>query len=307
MKNKIIIGVHGLSNKPSEELLTHSWLSAINEGLEWINAGVEVPPDSFRMFYWADTMYIKPKSHDEEEGSPFKLSESYTRAQHQPPKHQNSFLEQVDIKIAKKINDFLYSRNFTALNAVAKPYVATKMKDLEVYGDRTRRFRGAQTASEYLTGSLYDILRENSDKSVMLIGHSLGSLIVYETLKYHLDVSVDLLLTLGSPLMLLGIKQGLVKNQPEFPDHTWPVVTQNIHAWKNFADWNDHIIMKSQVSLEDDYLTSDGKAIVEDTLVDNTYTYQNGTGENIPNHHKSYGYLRCPEVSATIQDFLLGS
>mgnify|MGYP006289561045 CR=1 FL=1 len=305
MKNKTIIGVHGLANKPSKEVLTHGWLSAINEGLEWINAGMEVSPENFRMFYWADSMYIKPESHDEEDGSPFKLSETYTPSQQKPPKYKETFWQRESIWIAKKINDYLYSHNFTALNAVAKPYIATSMKELDVYGDHTRRFHGEQTAAEYLTGSLKNILSEYPDKSVLLIAHSLGSLIAYETLKYHLDVSVDLLVSIGSPLMLLGIKQGLVKGQRGFPNCTWPVVTENIQAWKNFADWKDPVIMKSLVSLRDDYLTVDGKSIIEDTLVENTYTYQNNQGENIPNHHKSYGYLRCPEVSATIKEFLL--
>jgi hypothetical protein len=305
MKNKLIIGVHGLANKPSQELLRRSWLSAINEGLEWINAGVDVSPDNFRMFYWADSIYIRPESHDEEDGSPFKLSDTYCRAQHQPPKYQDNFFQRESIWFAKKIHNYLYSHNFTALNIVAKPVVATAMKDLDVYGNLTRRFHGAQTASEYLTGSLHNFLRENRDRSVMLIGHSLGSLIAYETLKYHLDVSVDLLLTIGSPLMLLGFKQGLMESQRRFQDCTWLVVPQNIHAWKNFADWNDPIIMKSLVSLREDYMTKDGKQIVEDALVQNTYAYKNDKGENIANHHKSYGYLRCPEVSAAIQNFLL--
>ena len=304
MKNKIIIGVHGLANKPSKKLLTHGWLSAINEGLDWINAGTEVSPSNFKMFYWADTMYIKPESLDEEEGSPFKLSEPYTPAQSPPPKYQESFWQRESIWVAKKINDFLYFHNFKALNTLAKPYVATTMKDLDVYGNPIRRFHGAQTAAEYLNGSLYNLLRESSDMSVMVIGHSLGSLIVYETLKYHLDASVDLLITLGSPLMLLGIKQALREGQQGFPGCTWPVVTENIHTWKNFADWDDPIIMKALTALRDDYLTREGKPIVEDTLVDNSYTYQNSAGENVPNHHKSYGYLRCPEVSATIRDFL---
>ncbi len=72
-------------------------------------------------------------------------------------------------------------------------------------------------------------------------------------------------------------------------------------------DWHDPVIMKSLVCLRDDYLTIDGKPIVEDTLVENAYTYQNNEGKNIPNHHKSYGYLRCPEVSTAIKEFLLSS
>jgi hypothetical protein len=306
LKNKLVIGVHGIANKPKEETSTNWWLSAINEGLEWIEAGVEVSPDHFKMFYWADTMYIKPEVQDEDDESPFKLSEIYTRAKHQPPRYQDSFFQRGSIWLAKKIHDYLYSRHFTGLNAFAKPFVATTMKDLDVYGSLTRRFHGAQTASAYLTGRLYEVLRENADLSVLLIGHSLGSLIAYDTLKYHLDVSVDLLVTFGSPLTLLGFKQGLVERQRGFPDCTWPVVTENIHAWKNFSDWKDPVIMRSAPSLRDYYLTVDGEPIIQDTLIDNTCTYPaNIPNRHTPDHHISYGYLRCPEVAETIKDFLL--
>ena len=149
MKDKMIIAIHGLANKPEKEQLTRWWLSAINKGLEWIGSGIEVSPDDFKLFYWADTMYIKPESLDEEEGSPFKLSEPYTRAKERPPKYEEGFYQRESIWFAKKLNNYLYSHNFTALNALAKPYVATAMKDLDVYGNRTRRFRGAQTAAEY--------------------------------------------------------------------------------------------------------------------------------------------------------------
>ena len=117
---------------------------------------------------------------------------------------------------------------------------------------------------------------------------------------------VDLFITLGSPLMLLGFKQGIIESQHDFPHCAWPVVTENIRAWKNFADWHDPIVMKSVADLRDSYLTKEGEEIIEDFLVENTYTRQNENGEHIRNHHKSYGYLRSPEVSETIKDFLLG-
>ena len=151
MKNKIIIGLHGLANKPAKEMLTNWWINAINEGLEWIGAGVDVSPDNFRLVYWADAMYIKPQSQDEEDGSPFKLNEPYTCSKNPPPPYQDTLSNRIDIRFAKKINDFLYNHNFTgALNVLAKPIVATTMKDLDVYGDKTRRFHGPQTAAEFL-------------------------------------------------------------------------------------------------------------------------------------------------------------
>jgi len=53
----IIIGVHGLANKPKPALLASGWKSAICEGLE--NLGKHVEPESinFHMADWADLYY----------------------------------------------------------------------------------------------------------------------------------------------------------------------------------------------------------------------------------------------------------
>lgn len=305
MQKKIIVGIHGLANKPPKAALTNWWLRAINEGLEWIHADVLVPSEQFNCVYWADAMYIKPRTVEEPDDSPFKLNEPYTQSTTTPPFYQSTVSNRVDIAFAKKVNDFFYNHNFTGfLNKLARPIVATTMKELDIYGDPTRRFHGNQTASEFLTEQLYKMLKEYQDASVMLIAHSMGSLIAYETLKHHSDVSVDQLITIGSPLMLLGFKKGLLESQQGFPGCSWPVVTQNIHAWKNFVDWQDPIVMKALVTLREYYLTPEGQPVVEDALVDNNYTYQNKKGESVEDHHKSYGYLRCPEVSAAIRDFL---
>ena len=57
------------------------------------------------------------------------------------------------------------------------------------------------------------------------------------------------------------------------------------------------------VHLWDDYAKNAGNIRVEDDLVLNDYP-KNAKGDI--NHHKSYGYLRTPEVSKHIRDFLAG-
>ena len=305
MADKIIIGLHGLANKPSKDNLYNWWLKSINEGLDWIDAGVQISADQFKFFYWADSMYIKPLSEDEEWDSPFKLDSPYAPAQNRPLPYKSTFKNRMDIAFAKDVNDFLYNHGFTGiLNKIAVPIVATTMKELDVYSDKTRRFFENYTASEYLTGQLYQILKESQGMSVMLIGHSMGSYICYETLKHNPDVVVDQLITIGSPLSLLGFKKGISEHQSDYPTCTWPVVPSNVRAWKNFIDWNDPVIMKSLATLREYYLTADGQEMIEDFLVDNSYTFQNAQGERVSDHHKSYGYLRCPEVAASILAFL---
>ncbi len=74
------------------------------------------------------------------------------------------------------------------------------------------------------------------------------------------------------------------------------VVTER---WVNYADRKDPVAF--DVHLRDDYGEIKSKIRVEDDLVLNDYP-KNAEGDR--NHHKSYGYLRTPEVSNHIKHFL---
>ena len=61
---KIIIGIHGLSNKPARATLTNWWLQAINDGLQ-IAGGTSIGSDQFKLAYWADLQYEVPDASPE--------------------------------------------------------------------------------------------------------------------------------------------------------------------------------------------------------------------------------------------------
>ncbi len=82
----------------------------------------------------------------------------------------------------------------------------------------------------------------------------------------------------------------------------WPVVPPNIGKWINFADRRDPVAVDT--SLEKDYLRASGETFIQDDLVANDYEYKDTDGKMKANPHKSYGYLRCPEVSESIRSFL---
>lgn len=56
--SKVIIGIHGLGNKPPKNTLEKWWRLVIEEGL--LNAGKPVPAFSFELVYWADILYKTP-------------------------------------------------------------------------------------------------------------------------------------------------------------------------------------------------------------------------------------------------------
>ncbi len=96
--SKIIIGIHGLGNKPPKDLLQKWWLEAICEGLNNINRLHYEP--NFELVYWADILNDKPLNRlitDPE--NPYFLDEPYTPS----PKT----IEQKPHSTRKKFLDFL--------------------------------------------------------------------------------------------------------------------------------------------------------------------------------------------------------
>ena len=63
MAKKVIIGIHGLANKPEAKILEGWWKKSLVEGLH--NLGVKNPTFDFKMVYWANFLY-KNHQHMEE-------------------------------------------------------------------------------------------------------------------------------------------------------------------------------------------------------------------------------------------------
>ena len=59
MNTKLVIGIHGLKNKPAPEVLRGWWKAAIAEGISRNCEGQEVDLD-FALAYWADVMHRSP-------------------------------------------------------------------------------------------------------------------------------------------------------------------------------------------------------------------------------------------------------
>jgi len=55
---KIIIGIHGLGNKPPQEILYSWWEKSIQEGLS--SAGIKRKLCPFELVYWAGHIYPEP-------------------------------------------------------------------------------------------------------------------------------------------------------------------------------------------------------------------------------------------------------
>ena len=127
----------------------------------------------------------------------------------------------------------------------------------------------------------------------------MGSIIAYHVLTEIVpSVPVDTFVTIGSPLGLPVIKSKIAAERKR-KGHKEPGLKtpENItSSWHNLADLKDKIAM--DYSLRDDYEENSGYVRVVDKIVNNDYEFN-----EIKNHHKSFGYLRTPEMAMIISDF----
>ena len=140
---------------------------------------------------------------------------------------------------------------------------------------------------------------------VLLIGHSMGSIIAYDSLWEldHLegmDNCVDCLLTIGSPLGMNYVQKrliGLNRKQPVYPG--------NIRTWINISAHGDLVALDP--SLANDFGEMLTQNIIENIVDKRDGIFNHYRDEKGLNVHKSYGYLANPVVGQAIVDWWSGA
>ena len=142
----------------------------------------------------------------------------------------------------------------------------------------------------------------SEEQRILLIGHSMGSIIAYDTL-WQLSregvgtADIDLFLTLGSPLGLRYTQDRLLG----YCETSVQCFPKNIRMWKNVSAQGD--LVSIDRTLEGDFAPMRRLGLVEDIEdhckgVFNWYRNADGL---VP--HRSYGYLVNPVVSGIIADW----
>ena len=273
--SNIIIGIHGLSNKPKPSVLAAGWKDAILEGLKK-NEGIDDVSLNFSSVYWADEMY------DEYDSNP----DLYHEADEGALKtYDESWLDSVRGKTFDWAGDIIdgMKKSF-GMDALADKILKEKLKDLSQYYEKDDK-------RKILRERLKDRILDNQKKRIMILSHSMGTIIAYDVLrdigKEFPRLIIDQFVTLGSPLGIPHVKYKIAQENPL-------VRTPNIvKKWSNFADKRDPVAMDEH--LAGDYAANDSGIRVKDDLVSNDW---GGIC------HKSYGYLRTPEVSRVIKNFI---
>ncbi len=275
MRKPTIIGIHGFNNKPKPKVVSASWIKAIEEGLEKNVGGKGSNSYDFELVYWADLRNKAPLD-------PEPLEQRFKRYRKKGPfpTYKDGWLDFVK-RIGKQTGGNI-------LDGISKVFgrdvVSDKaFRDL-VYPDLVQYYEDEGFRTE-----LRDRFKEaihQVDGPLIVIGHCMGSIIAYDSLCTSLK-QVDVLITIGSPLGLPYVLQQILE---EFGKATVPPY---VKKWYNFADKRDRIALDTH--LRDNFTENESGVAILDDLVMNLFE-----GDT----HKSYGYLRTPELSQVLAEEL---
>lgn len=253
-----IVGIHGIEHQYSGANLTGSqWLPALQDGLE--RAGVSlIKPDDFAMVFYGDLFRpsgmrgadIPPlSSNDVEKGWETELLMAWW--------HEAAILAKSNEKGADVLGEepSIIGPDFQGRGITPAVVQEALMQLLK---SRFFKFLGGKKllifALKQVRQYLYDqemkkaILERVSEKvssdTRVLIGHSLGSVIAYESLCAHPEWNVHTLVTLGSPIGIPKLIFDALTPKPDNGVGTWP----NVKQWYNIADKGDIVALEKDLA-----------------------------------------------------------
>ncbi|MEJ2542745.1 MAG: hypothetical protein P8Y99_01630 [Calditrichaceae bacterium] len=300
--SKIIIGIHGLGNKPPKQLLESWWKQSIREGFKKI--GKPRVFFKFELVYWADILYPEPLDMNvTDTESPLYVLEPYLPGRYLPLVEEAPLKSKL-IKYLEKQMDKLFLNDDMTLNfeSITDKILHRYFKDLETYysAKPVKNGEGKSLIRDQIRGRLATVLKKHRKKDILLLSHSMGSIIAYDVLAHTVpDIDIDTFVTAGSPLGLpIIIGRIFAEQQKTLKEETKVLTPENVkHAWYNFADPEDRIAIDA--TLNDDYKENSRGIRAIDKVVHTDYAIKEER-----NAHKSYGYLRTPEMIKILDEFL---
>lgn len=280
---KVVLCIHGRSPKPPETVLLNGCRSAILEGLNK-NCQTGLGGAVADMAYYSDIFY-PPLTLDQDD-------EPYIPA-------QAGALKKATGKVFHKLRGWFESIFDTPFDWLDKrTQVPSKLAGAlskKAMADYTAYMQTPGVQAAVQQRLLDKIVLHRADE-IILVAHSMGSIVAYEALRRlsaepaFLGITVAHFITLGSPLGLTAVRSGVAETRGEKLRTPAAVAI----SWTNFSDPSDLVCFDSH--LKDDYKANDLGVRVSDIVVANDYP---------DNPHKMYGYLRTPEFSELLEQILV--
>lgn len=300
---KTIILIHGRSFKPAEDQLKALWLEALIFGIERDHAD---KLDDFKAAT-VDFVYFGDISNE--------FLESFSQRPDNDLEDRKASLEQL-----KQFNKNQFTKaNYDALPGfvswkealadslsdfvdfigLAQPVIGAVAPDMKEYWNEGTSF------GSYLRETMTLPLKRamNREDEILVISHSLGTLIAYDTFwkfsrtgeyrpKYS-DKKVDIWVTLGSPLGNVTVQRNL-KGVGAKPPRKYP---GNIKQWINIAAEDDYVCHDQNVADDFDEMHQYG---LLDAKIEDHRIYSLAVRHGTPNPHSSVGYLIHPLMAEIV-------
>src|SRR4051794_39011675 len=194
----VIIGIHGLANKPPIEEKREWWRQALLEGLSR-NCGKTTDELPFDFVYWADLRYADPVLKPQN-------TQPYWKAEGTgpfPAYRSHKWVEIINVasQIIGAEVDFLETH--TGVSNIGAFVLERELTDLAGYYED-------KVFQKKVRDRLLQKLKQYKERRIMLISHSMGTIIAYDVLRLlgreDPQFRVDHFVTIGSPLGMPHVK-----------------------------------------------------------------------------------------------------
>ncbi len=299
---KVIIGIHGLANKPEKDLLQKWWRDSMEEGFKMHGIDKELP--AFELVYWADIIYDKPLDpFERDQESIYYMDEPYSESSVKEDEDSHSMRQRINDFMTSQLNRIFLNEDRTLNYSFITDMLINKyFNDLQLYysdGEESG-MQMQNRVRDRIRERLVETIRRYKGYDICIVAHSMGSIIAYDVLSYYLpDVKIKAFITIGSPLGLPIVASKIAQEHRKRDLDSGTIMTPpSIEwGWFNLADLKDTIAVDYKLS---DNFTSNSRGVApSDFLVYNNYQI-NGT----KNPHKSFGYLRSAEFSQILSQFI---
>ncbi len=300
----VIIGIHGLRNKPPKYVLASWWKKAIIEGFNIIR--LPVPRFRFEMAYWA--YYMHPRALDplvKDGKNPRYLYEPYISGTSFGPRDPQAFGEKLRKSIHQQIFELIAGKSgFMNIDTVSDIILHRMFVELDTYYHHKLPdgYGRKRPARELIRGELARLLVKHRKDNILILAHSMGAIVAYDVLLHVVpDIPVHTLITFGAPLgfpvIIKKIKQELNLGA-DGVDAALPTPPGIVRRWLNFSDPDDVTCLN--YNLRNHYRENTNGVRPFDQII-----YSNYEWNGVKNPHKSYGYLRAAEITQALNNFLV--
>ncbi|WP_298854757.1 hypothetical protein [uncultured Ruegeria sp.] len=281
-----VIFVHGISNMPEKDVLIHHWYSALATDYAG-NEGVDLKTRAYvKSVHWADIMYATPLGWASiAESSELSLESTGALSSGGPDLGEvddaflRTFAEDMNVDPEALLDSerVPLPSDLSGIEAEAiplpwflkKPLMRAAVRDTHHYLYNVAHSpRPGETykVRDVIRGRFVDELKAAETRGpIILITHSMGTVIAYDCLKNVPDCpQIKHLMTVGSPLGLSEVQTHL---KPGYTRHDGYAYEKIGLRWVNIFDPVD-IVARADPKLRNDYLKSGGE-VIEDIRQNN--------------------------------------